>query len=157
MWQMPSLYSDRRTDHQRLWGRVRSVWWPHRKMGHQHRHRRVQMVYTDGGRMNGSGQTCIEDSQGMDNRRIREGIHYPDRRCGRIHREDNENIHKSQHSGQEGQAVTNSLKPCPFCGNSRFKLKTIYAPFVGCVDCGYILTGLTFKECVEKWNSRAKE
>lgn len=85
--------------------------------------------------MNGSGQTGIEDSQSMDNRRIREGIHYPDRRCGRIRRKDNARVFESQHGSQEGQAVTNGrIDLQGVCGEMEFEGERVSETIYG-LEC----------------------
>ena len=60
-------------------------------------------------------------------------------------------------STEEREGMTVELKPCPFCGNVCFEVKSRYAPYIKCKECGTIKIGDTFEECVEKWNGRAKE
>lgn len=53
--------------------------------------------------------------------------------------------------------MTVELKPCPFCGNVCFEVKSRYAPYIKCNECGTIKIGDTFEECVEKWNRGVRE
>jgi uncharacterized Zn finger protein len=57
---------------------------------------------------------------------------------------------------QEGEGMT-ELKPCPFCGEDLFKIKSLYAPFIKCEYCGTMRSGHTLDECIEQWNRRVIE